>query len=423
MMNRNTPPTLQKINEIQFVNPTIFALNELVNLYWMNEVLDETTRIEFHFNAGSIRSKEKVAGLVNQLLFSGTPQKSSIQINEELDSLGAFLDYEIGQEIAIVSLYCLRENASKVIDIVYDAITNVSFHEEEVKDLIREKKHQFLVASEKVNVLARRAFQKHLFANSPEYSNQIKLEDYDTMKISDFKKFHSEYYLKGLVKVVVVGNVSSVTIDHLKALSKNWLSSDTLSFLTSFENEKGHFHIEKEDSVQTAIRIGRPLFNKLHSDFIDFQITQTILGDYFGSRLMSNIREDKGYTYGIGSGVSESNATGYFIIATEVGKEFVDLTLKEIQKELKKLQEELVDESELELVKNYLLGQLLKSADGPNAMMDLFMGVQLHKLTFDYYNNVIQRVHAISSEDIRLIAQKYFNWEDLTIVTAGSSNA
>ena len=125
--------------------------------------------------------------------------------------------------------------------------------------------------------------------------------------------------------------------------SEKVITVGNISNRSKFINNKGVFHVEKEDAVQTAIRIGMPLFNKTHPDFIDFQILQTILGDYFGSRLMSNIREDKGYTYGIGSGLSEANKTGYFIIATEVGKEFVSATLHEIKVEIERLQNELIE--------------------------------------------------------------------------------
>ena len=422
MLNRAQQPTINDITHIPFVEPQIRVIGSDTTLYWMKDVLDETVRIEFHFNAGTIRSKEKIAGFVNSLLFSGTNSKTSIQINEELDSLGAFVDNEIGQETAIVSVYCLRKNINEVTEIVVDAIHNASFPLEEVEDLTREKRQQFLIGNEKVSMLARRKFQQLLFANSEDYSRQITLEDYDNINRDSLTDFHKEYYLKGLRKVIVVSNLEESYINELVDKISPWNSQVKPSFENNFINKQGTFHVEKTDAVQTAIRIGMPLFNKTNQDFIDFQILQTILGDYFGSRLMSNIREDKGYTYGIGTGVSESNNSGYFIIATEVGKEFVEPTLKEIQFEIDRLKNEEVPSNELSLVKNYLLGQLLKSADGPNAMLDLFMSVQLHNLDFSYFERVIQRINSITSEDLKTIANKYLDWNKFTIVTAGSSN-
>ena len=422
MINRTLQPPISPITKINFVEPTIIPINAFAKMYWMKAVLDETTRIEFHFNAGSIRSIDKIAGSVNNLIFSGTPTKTSTQIHEELDGLGAFIDQELGQEVAIISLYCLRKNAKEAVEIVLDSIQNVCFHEQEVADNIREKKQQYLISSEKVNILARREFQKQLFANSPNYARQIELKDYDAITVESLQKFHQEFYLNGLLKVVLVGNMELEFVNYFQSKITPFAIQTTTTYEQQFINNKGAFHVEKADAVQTAIRIGMPLFNKTHPDFIDFQILQTILGDYFGSRLMSNIREDKGYTYGIGSGLSEANKTGYFIIATEVGKEFVSATLHEIKLEIERLQNELVEEEELTLVKNYVLGQLLKHADGPNAMMDLFMAVQLQGLGFEFYDTFIQRVNTITAEDLKQIATKYLTWDSLTIITAGSSN-
>ena len=165
--------------------------------------------------------------------------------------------------------------------------------------------------------------------------------------------------------------------------------------------------------------MGRFLFHKSHPDYIDFQVLNTILGDYFGSRLMSNIREDKGYTYGIGSGMMDMHETGYFVIVTEVGKEVLTPTMDEIKYELKRLQDEPVPEDELDLVKNYMLGQLLKSADGPYAMLDMFNSVDMYDLTLEFYDDAIRKVKQITPVRIQELAKQYLNFEDFLIVTAG----
>lgn len=174
-----------------------------------------------------------------------------------------------------------------------------------------------------------------------------------------------------------------------------------------------------KNALQSAIRVGRILFTKEHEDYLDFLILNTIIGDYFGSRLMKNIREDKGYTYGIGSMISEFKKSGYFLIATEVGTEVKEDALNQIKLELERLQTEPVPEYELELVRNYMLGQLLKSADGPYAMTDLFLSVEIHGKSLDFYNEAIHRIQNIRPERIMELAKKYLNWKDLTIVTAG----
>lgn len=419
MTIRNIAPQIHPLQKIDFIEPKIFDITSEVRLYWMSVIPDETTRIEFHFDAGTIRGDEKLAGFVNSLLLSGTNDKSSTQIHDELNSLGAYIDQEIGQEIAIISLYCLRENVEKAVEILADAIQHVAFLEHEVTDMLREKKQNYLVASEKVSVLVRRAFQKQLFSNSEKYSRQLEIEDFEHVSQASLKRFHQQFYLNGLCKVVVVGDLEAAYIDRLIDIVGAWSKLGEPQFESEFINIPGHTHVEKANAVQTAIRLGIPLFNKTHADFLDFQIMQTIFGDYFGSRLMSNIREDKGYTYGIGCGVAESNKTGYFIISTEVGKDTTEATLKEIKFEMDRLKTEAVQQEELDLVKNYLLGQILKSADGPNAMMDLFMATQRHGKGFEYYNEAIQHIQQIDQKRILELANTYLNWDQFSIVTAG----
>jgi predicted Zn-dependent peptidase len=145
----------------------------------------------------------------------------------------------------------------------------------------------------------------------------------------------------------------------------------------------------------------------------------TILGDYFGSRLMSNIREDKGYTYGIGSAIMELQHEGYFVVVTEVGKEVSEATLTEIKHEFDRLKSEPVPSEELELVKNYMLGQLLKSADGPYAMLDMYNSVDMYDLTLDFYDQAIHKIKQMTTERVQELAQQYLNWDEFLIVTAG----
>jgi predicted Zn-dependent peptidase len=255
--------------------------------------------------------------------------------------------------------------------------------------------------------------------NHPIYGRIAEETDFENVSISTLKRFHKDFYLNGLTKVVLIGAFSTDEIDEVIDMTGNWAMDALPTFNEKCQNEPSKTHVNKEQAVQTAIRVGCMLFNKKDPDFIDFQILNTILGDYFGSRLMTNIREDKGYTYGIGTMVAELSEMGYFLVATEVGSDKKDATLHEIEFEFKRLQTELVSDDEMQLVKNYMLGQLLKSADGPYAMMDLFLQVEPFSIGLDYYNNCIESINKITPDRIQELAIKYLNWDKMTIVTAG----
>ncbi len=419
MPNRNIQPELVAIDAIDFVAPKKHDLSPTVSLYHMKEVQNETARFDLYFDGGNCRGDKGIPGFTNGLLLSGTPTKTSIQIQEEINSLGGFLESGVSVENAAVSMYCLREYLPKILETVLDAITNVNFDEAEIKELTADRKQKWRIDLEKVSTLAQQEFRAKLFASNDRYAVSLTEEDFDNVQRKNLKEFHAKYYLQGLTKVVIVGNFEEDAILEIAKSFEPLLAPEIEKFDPNVLHEAGSQIIEKEGALQTAIRAGRMLFNKNHPDYLDFMFLNTILGDYFGSRLMTNIREDKGYTYGIGSMMAELDGTGYFMIATEVGKEVRNETLKEIQFELTRLQTELVPENEIQLVRNYMLGQLLKSADGAYAMVDLFISAELHGKSLEFYNEAIRAIHAITPERIKELAQKYLKWEDMVVVAVG----
>jgi zinc protease len=420
MLNRTQQPALKPVDHIEFVKPHIYDITSEVQLFFMQDVPNETARFDLYFDAGNIRHPKGIPSFVNGLLFSGNENKDSVQINEEIDALGGFMDCGLSSEDAVISMYSLRENMLPLMHVLADAINGVKFHESEVNELISDKKQKFQQNLEKVSFLAQRAFQEKLFHSSETYSKVVDESFYENISIQELKKFHHKHYLNGLRKVVVVGRMEQDEIDEIIDIVGAWAKQGKSEFESEIQNEAGQFDVVKKDAIQTAIRCGKILFNKTHEDYLDFVILNTILGDYFGSRLMSNIREDKGYTYGIGTMVAEYTNIGYLVIATEVGAEVKDATLKEIKYEIERLQTELVEPEELNLVVNYMRGQLLKSADGPYSMMDLYLGADIHGFDFEFYNQALHSLDNITSERIQQLAQKYLNWNELTVVTAGA---
>lgn len=419
MINRTIPPALKAIDHIEFIAPKKYAISKFTALYHMKDVEDETCRFDLYFDAGKVKGLKGIPNFVNGLLLSGTATKSSIQIEEEINGKGGFFESGVSMENSVISIYCLRENFAFIFDTIVDAIKNVAFIEKEVKEFLHDAKQKLKINFGKMSYLAQVEFQRTLFASDEYYSNTLVLNDFDTITRDQLIQFHSEHYLKGLSKVVVVGNVEEDLIFKIIEACQDIALQSQPTYKNAIENKKGEYYLEKDDAVQTAIRLGRILFNKNHPDYLDFLILNTIIGDYFGSRLMTNIREDKGYTYGIGSMLAELNEIGYFLIATEVRKDAQAPTLSEIKHEFNRLQTELVSETELELVKNYMLGQLLKSADGAYAMTDLFLSAEAQGKDLDFYNDALHAVRSITPERIKELANKYLNWEDYTVISVG----
>ncbi len=418
VLDRNIAPQLRPIDHIAFVAPAIYTLKSGAKLYWRNGLQNETSKIELHFAAGSATGDPLTASLCAGLLINGTAQKTAKQIQNALDAVGAYYDVSLSQETTVVTVYALKDQLLNAYHIFHESLFAATFPPKELQELVHERSQKFKVQQQKVSFMAQRHFQRSLFAGSV-YAQQIQLEDFQNADRSAIQAFHQQHYLHGLKKVFLIGDISEEALQAFQVLLNAFESQIAARKAFEWQPEQGATHIEHEGAVQSALRIGRPLFNKTHPDFCAFSVLNTILGDYFGSRLMSNIREDKGYTYGIGSHLVENNNFGYMVIGTEVGVQTRIATFTEIQKEFERLQTELVPAEELELVKSYLMGQLLKSADGPYAMLDLFANVETMGLDLSYYDRYIAEIKAVDALKLQQLAKRYLNWEEMLIISAG----
>lgn len=418
MIDRTVAPPTHKVTHIPFQEPEISKLQNKVEVYSIRKTNDETAHIDLIFDAGSLKTSKIIAQLTGDLLLSGTQKKSSDEIEEAIDRLGGYIGTRVSTEKTTVSIFGLLEYIVPITQIVVDAIKNVNFNPKEINQLLQSRKKKMAIQLEKVSVQARRSFLNDLFKNSP-YGDLAQLEDFDTIDPKDLIDFHCEKYISGLQYISIVGELNDSQLQDIKELGNQFSRKDVTPIKYNYAYTPNTINIKKEKAVQSAIRIGRILFNKKHPDYKKFLVLDTILGGYFGSRLMTSIREDKGYTYGIGSGVSQLKETGYFYISTEVAKEFKELTIEAIREEIIKLQTETVGKEELELVKNYIIGQILDQSDGAQKMMDRYISVHYFGLDFAYYDELIKQVNEITSQEIKELAQKYLNWEDLTVVTAG----
>lgn len=417
-MDRTIAPAIRDVKSIAILPPKEYSLRNGGPLYHLSEIDEDAVKIDLIFDAGSSRHNKLISQLTSDLLLSGTADKSSDIIEESIDRLGGFTSIEVSADDCVVSVLGLKEHILQILEIVTEAILNVEFSQREFKQNVAYQKQKFSVNMEKVSTLARREFISAIFPTS-RYGDLTSAEDFDQLNRDDLVEFHKNHYLRALQKIAVVGDLDQEMVEKIIDLTSEFGRQEREKETSIFEYEPKEIEHKKEGAVQTAIRVGRILFNKEHEDFIDFNVLNTILGGYFGSRLMSSIREDKGYTYGIGSGIAQLLNTGYFFISTEVGEEYKDLTLEAIKKEIEKLHNELVSDDELGLVKNYITGQLLKNADGAFAQMDRFLSVEKHGKDLSYYNEFLKRLNAISSERIQELARTYLKWDDLVVVKAG----
>jgi predicted Zn-dependent peptidase len=423
-LDRKTAPDFKTIDKIHIQHAIEHTLNNGIKVFTVDSGSQELTKLEFVFKAGMYyQSQPLLASAANNLLETGTKNYTANELSDNIDFFGSFFECAVEQDYASLALFSLNKYIDKSLHYVEDIIKNPIFPKDEFDIYISNKKQKHLVNSEKVNVLARRRFSELVFGEKHPYGVTVKDEDFDKLTLESVIEFYKTFYHSGNCTIIASGKLSTDIIEILnnhfgKTTWGNPQNIPVPNTVIDTTKQQKHF-IEKPDAIQSAVRVGRMMFNKRNPDYFKFQVLNTILGGYFGSRLMANIREDKGYTYGIGSGLASLVNGGFFYISTEVGTDVTNDTLKEIYKEIKILREELVDAEELETVRNYVLGQFLRSVDGPYALADKFKAIWEYGLDYDYFEKYFNAVKTITPQEIKILANTYLQEKDLIELVVG----
>jgi zinc protease len=278
------------------------------------------------------------------------------------------------------------------------------------------------VNKEKTSYLATVEFRKGLFGGDHPYGQSQNEAELEGLKLEQIISHFNRFIKNSQYRVVLAGQVREAEIEIVKAyLGKDNANTEPAVALrdTFVEYAGKEILIQKEDGLQSTIRIGRRLFTRHHSDYFKMLVTNEILGGYFGSRLMKNIREEKGLTYGISSHLVTLRNDGYFMIGTDVKKEFTQQTIDEIKKEIYKLQTEPIGEEELQTVKNFMAGEFAGSLNTAFEVADRRKILLLDGLPADFFNRYIDQIHATTSEDILEMANLYLNPADMLEIVVG----
>ncbi|WP_214228133.1 pitrilysin family protein [Pedobacter sp. B4-66] len=422
MLNRTLAPESLQVNEIKFLEPLAQHLDNGIPVFTINAGKQELVRIEFIFeNVNWDASKPLQAVGVSHLINNGTAKLSAKEIADKVDYYGAFLQTEYGADQSSVKLYTLNKHLQSVLPILRSILNESIFPEQELAIFVQNQKQSLQVNLQKNDFLARRQFANSIFGDTP-YGSNIDAEDYDALKREDLINYFKAAYKPENCTVIAAGKFEENEFAILNSVFGNqWDNTEAsvINKLTFEASPKGELLIERPEAIQSAIRMGALSISRNHPDFPGFQVLNCLLGGYFGSRLMANIREDKGYTYGIGSAVVSLRDAGYFFIATEVGAEVCGNALIEIEKEINLLKTELVSDQELDLVRNYMLGSMLGSLENAFSHADKFKNVYFSGLDHNYYENYITTVKTITSQDLKDLAGKYLNTENFTKVVVG----
>lgn len=426
MPDRKTAPHIKDAVEygIALKKPEAFTLDNGVSVYNVNAGTEEVVQIEWVFKAGNWYEKQKnISSATNFLIKNGTSNKTAYEINEFVDFYGAYLNRTCYNETAVVTLHCLTRQLEHILPVVQELFLDAVFPESELQIFKQNMKQKLAVNLQKCDFIAGRQIDEILFGIKHPYGVYSELADYDLIDTVEIKKYYDQYYKNGHCTIFSAGilpsNYAQLLNKFFGSIPFNQVAMEEPSHLIMPSEQKKFNVVNDANGVQGAIRIARPFPTRLHPDFPKVQVLNALFGGFFGSRLMNNIREDKGYTYGIYSFLVNHVHAGAWMISTEAGRDVCEATIKEVYYEMEQLRNGDIDAEELLLVKNYLIGTLLGDLDGPFQIIGRWKNLILNGLDDSFFYKSVDTIKNISAEELKELAKKYLNpdeFYELTVV-------
>ncbi len=378
-------------------------------------------KIDF-YNAGSIfQDKPCVANLTKTQLSQDTQKYSALNLSEQIDYYGINMSQICSNERTVLNFSFLKKYQNQAIDIIEQMILYPLFNQDKLDITIQNSKQNLLIKYQQSSFLAHKKFISNLFGEKNPYGKYATVEDYDKVKSEDLQSFYNKRYTYNQCYIILAGNIDKEFINLLNdILGKNTWNTETAdttpnNITIDKENYSKTIITDLPTAVQSSICMGKKFPTIDNEDFFLLRILNCILGGYFNSRLMSNIREDKGFTYDIASYIVPYSKGSIFFIATDVTGDKDSQTIEEIFKEIKKLKEQKVDITELNTVKNYLMGEILRMTDGVSDIAETYDYILKYNLPQNHYSKLFETLKKTDSEDIIRLANKYFAKNDFII--------
>ncbi len=416
------PPRIQAITQLNLPSYETSQLSNGMPIHMLTGGTEPVMKIEMVFKAGAWHeNKPGAAEFMAGLLSEGTQRMSSAELAEHIESRGATLQTRGGVDTVRVRLYTLTRFLPELIDSLTDVINIPLFDAGELKVYTENKVERLSIDLKKNEVLAYRQLTEGIFGHAHPYGRKLSPDDYLAIQPQDLQ-YHHAYHMhpeKGMI--FISGSFGAKEIDLIHHTIGEWspgypnglpeMAKPAPVSLTGFHETEG------PQSHQAAIRIGRRLFPQHHPDYPGLFVLNTILGGYFGSRLMSEIRENKGLTYGIYSSVDTFAEDGCFYISTETATGNTHKVIEGIASEIQKLQTELISQEELQMARNYMMGHLMTQLDGAFSSMDFIRTMKIEHLENEYFARLIQTIQQITPEELRELAKNYLDLDQwVTIV-------
>ena len=415
-LNRAIAPPIKDAIEFELNLPPYrkHVLANGVEVYAIDLGSVEAMMVSWIFDAGnSWEEKKGVAAAANSLLKNGTSARTAFGINGHFEYYGAYLNRVAHHETAELTLHCLNKHCGELLPVVAELISDSVYPAEEVDIYKRNSQQRLQVSLKKSDFVATRLIDAYLYGEQHPYGKYSRPEDYQGLEREDLAGFFDRFYRRGSCRILAAGKLPADLIGRLETSFGALPLRPAVPYpalpapdITPAGGKKYNV-VNDPNGIQGSIRIARNFPNRHHPDFQKVQVLNNVFGGYFGSRLMANIREDKGYTYGIHSWLVNNIQASALMISTEAGKEVCGPAIREVYKEMELLRTELIDEEELQMARNFTIGTILGDLDGPFHVAGRWKNILLNGLDGDYFKEGVRIIKTITPEELRTMAVKY----------------
>ena len=413
-------PKINPVADVVVTEPEVDQLDNGIEVYGFNGGANDVIKMDVIFSAGRwTEQKPLSAAATSALIKSGTHEESAFDLEEKIDYLGSTIKASAGYNGFTLSIYCMTRYLEESLKIFQRILFQGTFPERELNIYKSNSLARLKVNLLKNDYVGDMAFKKMLFGEDHPYGYETTAESIDSLDREAIRDYYKNNFTLENCFIGLAGKYGRTEIDLInKYLGQKEAWSGKSNIVASHDWTMTPASqlkvVEKlKDSVQASIYIGMPSIERKHEDYQSLSFLNLIYGGYFGSRLMKNIREDKGMTYGIYSYIQHYKHAAAFIINTETGIEYADACIDEIYAEMERLRHQQIGEKELRKARNYMMGRLLDQVDGPFNSAGTFFGLKSHNIPLSYIHETVNALKDADPEVLMSVAQKYFDKEGM----------
>ncbi len=421
-VDRTKAPEPTEAPEINIAKPHSFTLKNGLKVYVVENHKLPRVAFSLTFDRDPILEGDKsgYVSMAGQLLTKGTENRTKAELDAEIDFIGANINtYSTG-------LYAtsLTKHKEKLIELMTDILFNPAFPQDELDKLKKQTLSGLAASKDDPNAIASNVNGVLVYGKDHPYGEFTTEESVENITLEDTKKYYDTYFRPNIGYLAIVGDITPK--EAKKLIKKNFSKWEQGNIpAAKYEMPKAPENtyvalVDREASVQSVINVAYPVDLKIGSeDVIKARVLNQVLGGGFSSRLMQNLREDKAFTYGARSSLSNDKLVGSFTASASVRNEVTDSAVYEFMYELEKINTEGVTQKELDAAKASIAGSFARSLESPQTVASFAINSAIYDLPADYYTNYLKKLDAVTLEDVKAMAQKYILPENANILVVG----